>query len=299
MSFFVAPIAGKLSTRLPVRLMIGVGLLFVGVGLLLMAPSTPTRTGRRCCPASCSPAWASGWSTRRSPRPPWASCRRSARGWAPGINSTFRQVGIATGIAGLGALFQALLANKATGALARVPAEVLATGSPRVAGPSPEAQHAYLTVFTSALNDLFIVGAVVAIAGGVLSAVLIRSSDFVVSPGAQRGSRARARGRAGALDGDPRRRADLARGERPLEHGLLGAARPEHVADAHAPPARLEAGHSASSGTRPWASTSVPTALRQRGDPAGEYVAQDDLARGRDDLGVMDEATPRRSRRPR
>ena len=37
LSFFVAPIAGKLSTRLPVRLMIGVGLGLVGVGLLLMA----------------------------------------------------------------------------------------------------------------------------------------------------------------------------------------------------------------------------------------------------------------------
>ena len=107
----------------------------------------------------------------------------AARGDGVGHQLTFRQVGIATGIAGLGALFQALLADKATGALARVPAEVLATGSPRVAGPSPEAQHAYLTVFTSALNDLFIVGAVVAIAGGVLSAVLIRSSDFVASQG--------------------------------------------------------------------------------------------------------------------
>jgi hypothetical protein len=38
-------------------------------------------------------------------------------------------------------------------------------------------------VFTSALNDLFVVGAVVAIAGGVLSALLIRSSDFVAAEG--------------------------------------------------------------------------------------------------------------------
>ena len=183
-SFFVAPIAGKLSARVPVRILIGGGLLLVGIGAAADGTaSTPTRPGPRCCPGSSSPASGVGMIN-----PPLASTAVGVvppqrAGMGSGINSTFRQVGIATGIAGLGALFQALLADKATGALARVPAEVLATGSPRVAGPSPEAQHAYLTVFTSALNDLFIVGAVVAIAGGVLSALLIRSSDFVAAQG--------------------------------------------------------------------------------------------------------------------
>jgi len=102
-------------------------------------------------------------------------------GMGSGINSTFRQIGIATGIAGLGALFQQLLENKVSGPLARVPAEVLATGVPRVAGPSPAAQHAYLVAFTSALNDLFLVAAAVALAGGVLSAILIRRRDFIAA----------------------------------------------------------------------------------------------------------------------
>jgi hypothetical protein len=107
-----------------------------------------------------------------------------------GINSTFRQIGIATGIAGLGALFQQLLQNKVSGPLARIPAEVLAAGSPRVAGPSPAARHAYLQAFTGALNDLFIVAAVVAVIGGVLSAALIRRRDFIAAqqrePGRER-----------------------------------------------------------------------------------------------------------------
>ena len=47
-------------------------------------------------------------------------------GMASGINSTFRQVGIATGIAGLGAVFQGLLTNKIPG----IPGEVLATATP-------------------------------------------------------------------------------------------------------------------------------------------------------------------------
>ena len=182
-SFFVAPIAGKLSSTVPVRIMISGGLFLIGIALLLEARLDADSAWTVLLPGFLIAGVGVGLIN-----PPLASTAVGVvppqrAGMGSGINSTFRQVGIATGIAGLGALFQALLADKATGALARVPAEVLATGSPRVAGPSPEAQHAYLTVFTSALNDLFIVGAVVAIAGGVLSAVLIRSSDFVVSQG--------------------------------------------------------------------------------------------------------------------
>src|SRR5947209_12646438 len=43
-------------------------------------------------------------------------------GMASGINNTFRQVGIATGIAGLGALFESVLTNKIAHALPDPPA---------------------------------------------------------------------------------------------------------------------------------------------------------------------------------
>ena len=82
------------------------GLALVGLGLLLMRGIEPGRRldraagrlhGRRRA--------ASASSTRRSPprRSAWWS--RSAPAWPPGINSTFRQVGIATGTAALGAIF--------------------------------------------------------------------------------------------------------------------------------------------------------------------------------------------------
>jgi predicted MFS family arabinose efflux permease len=183
LSFFVAPIAGKLSSTLPVRLLIGAGLAFVGVGLLLMAHLDADSAWTALLPGFLFAGVGVGLIN-----PPLASTAvgvvpPARAGMGSGINSTFRQVGIATGIAGLGALFQQLLENKVTGPLARVPAEVLATGSPRVAGPSPAAQHAYEQAFTSALNDLFVVGAVVAIVGAVFSAVLIRRSDFIAAPG--------------------------------------------------------------------------------------------------------------------
>jgi EmrB/QacA subfamily drug resistance transporter len=181
LSFFVAPIAGKLSARFPVRLMIGVGLGLVGVGLILMARLDADSEWTVLLPGFLFAGVGVGLIN-----PPLASTAVGVvppqrAGMGSGINSTFRQIGIATGIAGLGALFQQLLENKVTGALARVPAEVLATGSPRVAGPSPAAQHAYLEAFTSALNDLFLVAAAVAIVGGVLSAVLIRRRDFIAA----------------------------------------------------------------------------------------------------------------------
>jgi EmrB/QacA subfamily drug resistance transporter len=188
LSFFVAPIAGKLSARFPVRIMIGAGLGLVGIGLLLMARVDADSAWTVLLPGFLFAGVGTGLVN-----PPLASTAVGVvppqrAGMGSGINSTFRQIGIATGIAGLGALFQQLLQHRATGALARVPAEVLATGSPGVAGPSAAARHAYLGVFTGALNDLFLVAGAVAIVGGVLSAVLIRRRDFIAAQERPRGA---------------------------------------------------------------------------------------------------------------
>ena len=183
LSFAVAPVAGKLSARLPVRAMIGAGLGLVGLGLLLMARLDAGSSWTALLPGFLASGVGVGLIN-----PPLASTAvgvvpPARSGMGSGINSTFRQVGIATGIAGLGALFQQLLENKVAAGLSRVPAEVLATGSPQIAGPSPAARHAYLQAFTAALNDLFVVAAVVAIASGVLAAALIRRRDFIAAQG--------------------------------------------------------------------------------------------------------------------
>jgi hypothetical protein len=57
-------------------------------------------------------------------------------------------------------------------------------------GRSPALREAYLTAFTGALNDLFLVAAVVAFLGALLAALLIRGSDFAVA-GAQAAPAAR------------------------------------------------------------------------------------------------------------
>jgi MFS family permease len=174
LSFGVAPVAGKLSARIPPRYLIGAGLTFVGVGLLLMRGLDAGSEWTALLPGFIVAGIGIGMTN-----PPLASTaigvvdpRRS--GMASGINTTFRQVGIATGIAGLGALFQTRLQHKLPGG---PPGEVLAGGDPSVLGAGHRLQ--FVTAYTEALNELLLVGGIVALAGAVLALVLVRQQDFV------------------------------------------------------------------------------------------------------------------------
>ena len=100
-----ATLSGRLSSRVPVRLLIGPGLLLVGVGLLLMRGLDATSSWTHLIPGMIVSGLAVGLVN-----PPLASTAVGVvapqrAGMASGINSTFRQVGIATGIALLGSLF--------------------------------------------------------------------------------------------------------------------------------------------------------------------------------------------------
>ena len=177
LSFLVAPLAGRMSARVPIRALIGGGMFLVAIALLLMRGLSASSEWTALLPgfivAGIGVALVNAplASTAVSVVPP------ERAGMGSGINSTFRQVGIATGTAALGALFQHILANDAAGPLAHVPAEVLAQG--RAPVPGPVAHTAYLALFTNGLNDILLVAAIVAFAGAVLSFILIRGSDFV------------------------------------------------------------------------------------------------------------------------
>ena len=95
----VSGAAGRLTTKVPIRALIGPGLVLVGVGLLLMRGLTAASTWTHLIPGLIVAGVGVGLIN-----PPLASTavgvvepRRA--GMASGINSTFRQVGIATGIA--------------------------------------------------------------------------------------------------------------------------------------------------------------------------------------------------------
>jgi EmrB/QacA subfamily drug resistance transporter len=200
LSFAVAPVAGRLSVRVPVRLLLGGGLVLVGTGLLLMTAVTATSGWTTLIPGFVIAGAGVGMIN-----PPLASTAigvvpPARSGMASGINNTFRQVGIATGIAGLGAVFQHQVTHHATSLLAasgQAPEVLRATHGQLatslesgnvtsiVGSLSPGARtallHAYRVGFTDALTTILLIAATVALVGAVAGLALVRSRDFVAS----------------------------------------------------------------------------------------------------------------------
>ena len=144
--------AGRLSAHVPVRLLIGPGLLLVGAGLLLMRGIDPTSEWTHLIPGFVVAGIGAGLVN-----PPLASTaigvvRPQVAGMASGINSTFRQIGIATSVAALGS--------------------ILATREAGTTGP------AHAAAFISGLDELLLIAAFIAIAAGTLALLLIRQRDF-------------------------------------------------------------------------------------------------------------------------
>src|ERR1700677_2443384 len=198
LSFIVAPIAGRLSVRMPVRLLLGSGLVLVGVGLLAMTTLDAASGWTVLIPGFVLSGAGVGLIN-----PPLASTAigvvpQERSGMASGINSTFPQVGIATAIAGLGAVFQHDVTGKTSSALATTGPgrEVLGAAHGRlstalVSGEvgalarhlSPAARaalgHSYRVGFTGAFTTIALIAAVLALVGAGLAFVLVRSRDFV------------------------------------------------------------------------------------------------------------------------
>jgi EmrB/QacA subfamily drug resistance transporter len=200
LSFIVAPISGRLSVRVPVRILLGAGLLLVSGGLLAMTAIEANSGWTTLIPGFILAGAGVGMIN-----PPLASTaigvvEPSRSGMASGINNTFRQVGIATGIAGLGAVFQHQVTQHTRAALAATGAgrQVLETAhsslsTTLVSGDvsavarslSPAGSAAlragYHVGFTEALTSILLIAAAIAFTGSALALVLVRGRDFVAS----------------------------------------------------------------------------------------------------------------------
>jgi EmrB/QacA subfamily drug resistance transporter len=140
--------AGRLSARVPARWLIGPGLILIGLGLLLM---TGLDAGSSWTHLIAGMAVAGAGAGLVSP--PLASTAVRVvppedAGMASGVNSTFRQIGIAVSVAVLGGIFDT-----------------------RIGGATAAASTAR---YASALNEVLLIAACVAIASGALALVLIR-----------------------------------------------------------------------------------------------------------------------------
>ncbi|HEY8865437.1 MAG TPA: MFS transporter, partial [Solirubrobacteraceae bacterium] len=192
-SFFVAAAAGRLAHTVPPRLLFGIGMGAVGIGLLLMHGITPDSKWTTLLSGFIVAGAGVGLCNPTIAQVAVGVVSPERSGMAAGINNTFRQVGIATGIAGLGAIFQVRVEHKVTAALDHFPS--LASRSHElahlvssqqvgkaIAATSGKAQgvlvQSITPAFDSALNEILMIAAVVAFAGALLGLLLVRSSDF-------------------------------------------------------------------------------------------------------------------------
>jgi EmrB/QacA subfamily drug resistance transporter len=191
LSFFAAPLSAKLSSRIPVRVLMGTGLILVGVGLALMSGIEPGDEWTDLLPGFLVAGLGIGMTNPMIAETALAVVPPARAGMASGINSTFRQVGIATGIAGLGAIFQSRISSELAGSVPQAPealADAVASGAIEQGVSAAPAQFQDATLaasndaFIAALNELLLVGAAVAIVGGLLGLMLVRRRDFLGAP---------------------------------------------------------------------------------------------------------------------
>jgi len=187
-SFLVAPLAGRASERVPPGRLIGAGLGLAAVGLTLFTRLSPDSGWMALLPGLIITGIGIGLVN-----PPLASLAIGVAppersGMASGVNNTFRQVGIATGIAALGTVFQSRVASGLESGLRDTPlggragdlADAISGGAvgPVVRHVPAELRDRLATeagqAFVGALDTLFLISASVALTGAILTLVLVR-----------------------------------------------------------------------------------------------------------------------------
>lgn len=186
-------IAGRLSSRISPRLMIGGGLIAVGAGLVLMSGVSGSTEWTHFIPGLLIGGLGAGMVN-----PPLASTAvgvvdLSRSGMASGVNSTFRQIGVSSSVAVLGSILAAVIGDRfadglrggeLAGQAGRLSDQVGAGQAAAAVGSAPaqlqsRVDELAVTGFVDGINTLLIIGAAVAFVGGVLALLLIRAKDFV------------------------------------------------------------------------------------------------------------------------
>ncbi|MGB7587786.1 MAG: MFS transporter [Solirubrobacterales bacterium] len=188
LSFVAAPIASALSNRIPIRVLLGVGLAAVGLGLLLMHGIRTDSPLSVLLPGFLIAGAGIGIANPGIGQAAIAVVPIEKAGMGSGINTTFRQVGIATGVAGLGAVFQSRVDSKLAALLPNAPrglAEAIASGGSRAAavaappGRRAEIVHAAKVAFVSGFNEILLIASIICFIAAVLGFSLVRTRDFV------------------------------------------------------------------------------------------------------------------------
>jgi EmrB/QacA subfamily drug resistance transporter len=197
-SFIVAPIAGMLLSRVQARLMLSLGLAGVGLGLVLMGGIDTGSEWTTLLGGFLVAGAATGLLNPVIADVAVSVVPKEQSGMAAGINDTFRQVGVAVGIAVWGAIFVGRGADKvaeltagtpaATGDRPRQLVEAASSGNldQALAAVPPGSRQAVSDAaaegFLAGLNDVLTLGALVAFAGALLALWLVREREIEREP---------------------------------------------------------------------------------------------------------------------
>lgn len=191
-SFIVAPLSGMALARVKARYLMAAGLGLTGVGLLLMSGLELNSEWTALLAGFILSGVGVGLLNPVIADVALSVVPKEQSGMAAGINDTFRQVGIAVGIAAWGAIFLGTGASKAQqaagGALngdqARGLVEATSSGhlgqavSSLPAGAQGVARNAAEQGFLHGLNEILVLGAILSFVGGVFALWLVREGDI-------------------------------------------------------------------------------------------------------------------------
>jgi EmrB/QacA subfamily drug resistance transporter len=193
-NFFVAAATGALISKVPARVLLSVGLGVTGIGLLLMGGLDPSDEWTALLGGFLLGGAGVGLINPVIADVAVSVVPKEQSGMAAGINDTFRQVGIAVGIAAWGAIFLGRGANEveqlaagtpaATGERPRQLVEAVSSGNldQALASVPPGSRDQVATAanegFLAGLNDILMLGGIISIAGALVALWLVREKDI-------------------------------------------------------------------------------------------------------------------------
>ncbi len=193
-NFFVAAAAGAAMSKIQARYILAAGLAVTGLGLLLMGGLSASDEWTGLLAGFVLAGAGVGLINPVIADVAVSVVPKEQSGMASGINDTFRQVGIAIGIAAWGAIFLSQGADKveqlaagtpaATGERPRQLVEAVSSGnldtavSSFPAGSRAGAADAAREGFLAGMNQILMLGGILAIAGAVAALWLVREVDI-------------------------------------------------------------------------------------------------------------------------
>jgi MFS family permease len=205
-SFLVAPLAGVLLGRLQARVLLAAGLALAGGGLLLMSGIQAGSEWTTLLLGFIVAGVGVGLLNPVIADVAVSVVPKEQSGMAAGINDTFRQVGIAVGIAAWGALFLGRGSDKVGELAAGTPAaegdhprqliEAASSGHlGQALGAVPEGAretvaHAAREGFLAGINEIIVLGAVLSLVGSALALLLVREGEIEREEVLEEGERA-------------------------------------------------------------------------------------------------------------